>query len=137
MKSEWLPSLNALRAFEAVCRRLNYAHAAEELRVTPAAVKQLVRKLEESPGDDPCEAQGARTFAYTGGALRLPSPLRWLCADRRGRGPDAFARQATAFDRLGRAFIRDGLAGPPAGPLPYDQCGSRRADRLLSEDRRP
>ena len=50
MKSEWLPSLNALRAFEAVCRHLNYAHAAEELRVTPAAVKQLVRKLEESLG---------------------------------------------------------------------------------------
>jgi LysR family glycine cleavage system transcriptional activator len=48
--SEWLPSLNALRAFEAVCRHLNYAHAATELRVTPAAVKQLVHKLEESLG---------------------------------------------------------------------------------------
>ncbi len=48
--SDWLPSLNALRAFEAVCRHLNFAHAAAELRVTPAAVKQLVRKLEESLG---------------------------------------------------------------------------------------
>ena len=48
--SEWLPSLNALRAFEAVCRHLNYAHASEELRVTPAAVKQLVRKLENALG---------------------------------------------------------------------------------------
>ena len=49
---EWLPSLNALRAFEATCRHLSYARAAEELRVTPAAVKQLVRKLERSLGID-------------------------------------------------------------------------------------
>ena len=48
--THWLPSLNALRAFEAVCRHLNYAHAAAELRVTPAAVKQLVQKLEDALG---------------------------------------------------------------------------------------
>lgn len=48
--SDWLPSLNALRAFEAVARRLSYPAAAEELRVSPAAVKQLVRKLEDSLG---------------------------------------------------------------------------------------
>jgi len=48
--ADWLPSLNALRAFEAVCRHLNYAHAATELRVTPAAVKQLVQKLEAALG---------------------------------------------------------------------------------------
>ena len=46
--SDWLPSLNALRAFEAVSRHLSYREAAEELHVTPAAVKQLVQKLEES-----------------------------------------------------------------------------------------
>lgn len=48
--SEWLPSLNALRAFECVCRHLNFAHAADELAVTPAAVKQLVAKLEAALG---------------------------------------------------------------------------------------
>ena len=48
--SDWLPSLNALKAFEAGSRHLNYARAAEELRVTPAAVKQLVGKLEEALG---------------------------------------------------------------------------------------
>lgn len=48
--SDWLPSLNALKAFEAVSRHLNYARAAEELRVTPAAVKQLVGKLEDALG---------------------------------------------------------------------------------------
>ena len=43
-----LPSLNALRAFETVSRHLNYRRAADELHVTPAAVKQLVTKLEVS-----------------------------------------------------------------------------------------
>jgi LysR family transcriptional regulator, glycine cleavage system transcriptional activator len=46
--TEWLPSLNALRAFEAVSRHLSYRKAAAELHVTPAAVKQLVQSLERS-----------------------------------------------------------------------------------------
>ncbi len=41
-----LPSLNALRAFEAVARHRSFARAAEELHVTPAAVSQLVKQLE-------------------------------------------------------------------------------------------
>lgn len=41
-----LPSLNALRAFEAVARHLSFARAAEELHVTPAAVSQQVKQLE-------------------------------------------------------------------------------------------
>lgn len=48
--SDWLPSLNALRALEAVGRHQSYQRAAEELRVTPAAVKQLVAKLEGAFG---------------------------------------------------------------------------------------
>ncbi len=35
-----LPPLNALRAFEAAARRLSFARAAEELHVTPAAIRQ-------------------------------------------------------------------------------------------------
>ncbi|MHB1677437.1 MAG: transcriptional regulator GcvA [Sulfuriferula sp.] len=45
-----LPSLNALRAFEAVARHLSFARAAEELHVTPAAVSQLVKQLEAHLG---------------------------------------------------------------------------------------
>ena len=41
-----MPSLNALRAYEAVARHLSYHGAAAELGVTPAAVKHLVLKLE-------------------------------------------------------------------------------------------
>lgn len=39
--------LNALRAFEASARHQSFSAAAEELHVTPAAVGQLVRSLEE------------------------------------------------------------------------------------------
>jgi LysR family glycine cleavage system transcriptional activator len=42
--------LNALRAFEATARHLSYVAAADELNVTPAAVGQLVRGLEETLG---------------------------------------------------------------------------------------
>ncbi len=41
-----LPSLNALRAFEAAARHLSFSKAAEELHVTPAAVSHLVKTLE-------------------------------------------------------------------------------------------
>jgi LysR family glycine cleavage system transcriptional activator len=62
--TNWLPSLNALRAFEVVCRHLNYAHAAAELRVTPAAVKQLVQKLEDALGT-PLVKRNGRGLALT------------------------------------------------------------------------
>jgi LysR family glycine cleavage system transcriptional activator len=45
-----LPSLNALRAFEAVSRHLSFAKAADELHVTKAAIAQQVRQLEEVVG---------------------------------------------------------------------------------------
>jgi LysR family transcriptional regulator, glycine cleavage system transcriptional activator len=45
-----LPSLNALRTFEAVGRHLSFARAADELFVTKAAVAQQVRQLEEEIG---------------------------------------------------------------------------------------
>ncbi|MEZ5508170.1 MAG: transcriptional regulator GcvA [Gammaproteobacteria bacterium] len=42
--------LNALRAFEASARHKSFSAAAAELHVTPAAVGQLVRSLEDSLG---------------------------------------------------------------------------------------
>ena len=47
-----LPSLNALRAFEAAARHLSFKTAASELGVTPGAVSQQVKKLEVSLGVD-------------------------------------------------------------------------------------
>jgi len=45
-----LPSLNALRAFEAIARHLSFAKAAEELHVTPAALSHQIRALEDQLG---------------------------------------------------------------------------------------
>lgn len=45
-----LPPLNAVRAFEAAARAGSYVAAAEELNVSPAAVSQQVRNLEEYLG---------------------------------------------------------------------------------------
>ncbi|WP_084162042.1 transcriptional regulator GcvA [Paraburkholderia bannensis] len=56
--------LNALRAFEASARHQSFSAAAVELNVTPAAVGQLVRSLEEWLGT-PLFARG------TGGRARL------------------------------------------------------------------
>ncbi|WP_031550550.1 transcriptional regulator GcvA [Parvularcula oceani] len=45
-----LPPLNALRAFEAAARHLSFARAADELAVTPGAVSQQIKALEETVG---------------------------------------------------------------------------------------
>ena len=45
-----LPSLNALRAFEAAARHLSFTKAAEELNVTQAAISHQVKTLEEHLG---------------------------------------------------------------------------------------
>ncbi|MEQ9125443.1 MAG: LysR family transcriptional regulator, partial [Alphaproteobacteria bacterium] len=45
-----LPSLTALRAFEAAARLGSFARAAEELNVTAAAISQQVRALEADLG---------------------------------------------------------------------------------------
>jgi LysR family glycine cleavage system transcriptional activator len=69
-----LPSLNALRAFEAVARRLSFARAAEELFVTKAAVAQQIRLLEEEIGAPLVERSGRAlklTEAGAAGAAHL------------------------------------------------------------------
>jgi LysR family transcriptional regulator, glycine cleavage system transcriptional activator len=45
-----LAPLSAWSAFEAVARRLSFTRAAEELHVTPGAVSQQVRRLEQQVG---------------------------------------------------------------------------------------
>lgn len=48
--SRWIPSLTALRAFEAAARQGSFVRAADELNITPAAISQQVRLLEEQLG---------------------------------------------------------------------------------------
>jgi LysR family glycine cleavage system transcriptional activator len=81
--SEWLPSLNALRAFEAVSRHLSFRKAADELHVTPAAVKQLVRNLEKALGRALVRRQGrglVLTEVGTAGLAELRQAFESLAA---------------------------------------------------------
>lgn len=57
-----LPSLVALRCFEAAARLENFARAAEELHVTPGAISRSVRLLEDELGVDLFERRSRRVF---------------------------------------------------------------------------
>lgn len=48
--AENLPSLNALRAFEAAARHLSFKEAGRELHVTPGAISQQIKALEDELG---------------------------------------------------------------------------------------
>ena len=79
-----LPSLNALRAFEASARLGGFSQAAEELQVTPGAVAAQVKSLEEDIG--------AALFVREAKGVRL-TPL----------GERALPDFVEAFDAIGQA----------------------------------
>ncbi|MDV4146319.1 LysR substrate-binding domain-containing protein [Shimia sp. FJ5] len=80
-----LPPLNAIRAFEAVARRLSFAEAAEELGVTATAISHQIRHLEAYLGFQVVE--------------RRPRQIALTPA-----GQELFPKLQTAFDILGEAF---------------------------------
>ena len=79
-----LPPLNALRAFEAAARHLNFSRAADELSVTPGAVSQQIQNLED----------------YIGAALFKRTPRGLLLTDA---AQTALPALREAFDRLAEA----------------------------------
>jgi LysR family glycine cleavage system transcriptional activator len=79
-----LPPLNALRAFEAAARHLNFSRAADELSVTPGAVSQQIQNLED----------------YIGAALFKRTPKGLLLTDA---AQIALPALREAFDRLAEA----------------------------------
>lgn len=85
-----LPSLNALRAFEAAARHRSFTRAAAELNVTQAAVSHQVKGLEERIG--------TQLFLRLPRALLLTPEAEALLPDLR----DAFDRIALAVERVGR-----------------------------------
>jgi LysR family transcriptional regulator, glycine cleavage system transcriptional activator len=89
-----LPPLNALRAFEAVARHLSITSAAEELGVTPGAVSQSVKSLEE----------------YLGRALFARTPRGLVLSDAAASGLPALSE---GFDRLAEGARL--LSGPERG----------------------
>ena len=95
--SHRLPSLNALRAFEAVARHLSFARAAEELFVTTAAVAQQVRLLEDEIGSPLVERAGRGLKLTESGAAG---------ADTLADGFATLARGARAMrEARGRRFL--------------------------------
>jgi len=70
--------LNALRVFEAVAARLNFGEAAEALHVTPAAVSQQVKALEDYLQTPLLRRNGRKVQLTPEGARLLPGIRRGL-----------------------------------------------------------
>ncbi|VVC85014.1 transcriptional regulator GcvA [Sideroxydans sp. CL21] len=91
-----LPPLNALRFFEVAARHRSFVRAAEELHVTPAAVSQQIKLLEDHLGV---------TLFKRGKTLVVNEAAT-----------DALNLVSDAFDQLERAMLRV-RSGSIAGPL--------------------
>jgi LysR family transcriptional regulator, glycine cleavage system transcriptional activator len=89
-----LPPLNALRAFEAAARHLSLTRASQELHVTPAAVSQQVKVLED----------------WLGTELFRRSPRGLSLSDA---GRDYLPEVSEALRRIGRATASLISAGRP------------------------
>jgi len=92
-----LPSLNALRAFEAAARHRSLTLASAELNVAQAAVSRHVRELEAW--------LGTKLFHRTGRGVALTEDGAALAADLTA----AFDRLAAAVDRFKASGQRRGL----------------------------
>ena len=92
-----LPPLNSLRAFLAAARSSSFAKAAEELNVTPAAVSQQVKQLED--------VLGIELFRRLPRGLILTEP-----------GRSAVPELEKGFTHLARA-VADMRGGSLAGPV--------------------
>ncbi len=67
-----LPSMTALRGFEAAARRLSFSRAAEELGVTQGAVSRQMRALEDLIGKPLFRRVGRRLVLTAAGEAFLP-----------------------------------------------------------------
>ncbi|QYX55572.1 LysR family transcriptional regulator [Roseovarius sp. SCSIO 43702] len=88
-----LPSLSALRSFQAAARHQSFTLAADELSLTQGAISRQVRELEE--------AMGLRLFRRAGRAVQLTDAGRAFAADLEhdlGRLKQSVARAIAAGD---------------------------------------
>ena len=92
-----LPSLHALRAFEAAARHMRFTQAAAELHVTPGAISQQVRALELELGQPLFERRPRKLALTDAGRRLLPSVS------------DGFARLSAATSRLDGTPLRGRL----------------------------
>jgi len=85
-----LPQLKSLQAFEAAARWLSFSKAAEELHVTPAAISQQIRQLEDK--------LGITLFHRMTRAVRLTEEARTVLPLM----TEGFDKLAEAVERLSR-----------------------------------
>ena len=111
MADRRMPPLNAVRAFEAAARHLNFTRASEELFVTQAAVSHQVKALEQWLGVPLFERQGRNVF--------LPPA-----------GQAYFTEVREILDRLVEATARARIADA-AGPLTVSMLASFAANWLV------
>jgi LysR family glycine cleavage system transcriptional activator len=91
-----LPPLNSLRAFVVAAKHLSFSRAASELHVTPAAISQQIKLLEDHLGC-PLFRRGSRSLMLTDeGQACLPGLV------------DAFESMVAALEQIGNV----GQAGP-------------------------
>ena len=103
MKRTHLP-LNALRVYDAAARHLSFTRAADELAVTPAAVGQQIRALEDHLG----------TVLFRRTSKGLEKLVQSYRIDEKGSANVAAepARPAAAQDPITPGDQGDGAAGP-------------------------
>jgi LysR family glycine cleavage system transcriptional activator len=94
MSDRRLPPLNALRAFETAARLESFSRAADELAVTPGAVSQQIRQLEEQVG--------VQLFVREGRAMRLTEAGKAAA----GVTTEAFSGLAHAVELMRRPVQR-------------------------------
>ncbi|OWV64839.1 transcriptional regulator [Rhizobium sp. R339] len=95
-----LPPLNAVRAFEAVCRHGSILKAAEELNVVRGAVRQQIATLENH--------FGRKLFTREGRRL-VPTGEASAFAEASGAAFDILQRAASEFESAGTGRLRLGV----------------------------
>jgi LysR family glycine cleavage system transcriptional activator len=98
-----LPPLGALRAFEAAARLMSFSKAADELKVTPAAISHQIQALERD--------LGVRLFRRRNRAVALTASARVLLPGL----SEAFGQIRAALGRL-RAHNDSGTLNVTASP---------------------
>lgn len=115
-----LPALNALRAFEAAARHLSFTKAADELSVTPGAISQQIRQLEEYAGAPLFRRTGRQVLLTDAGQAALPLLT------------NAFEMMAEAVHHMRAPARRDRLMVSSA-PSFAAKWLAQRLDRFQSE----
>jgi len=88
MSIKRLPPLNALRVFEVAARHMSFSKAAEELHITPGAVSQQIKSLED--------VLGVALFTRINRGLLLTDEGQLMLPDLR----EGFAKLHSAVDTL-------------------------------------